>query len=429
MSIRRDALANYLGSGVQVLAPLLALPWYLQALGPKAYGLLSFVVTLQAVLALVDAGVAQALVREFTIREAERAAGRARVASLLTGLQWMYAGGGLVLGGATLLMAPWIAARWIHLDGLPLSMGIQAVAGAAAIFATQFPGSLYRSVLLSLHRQSVFQCALVAWTLTRHAGGVLLLMHWPDLWVYLVWHALAGLGETATRAWLAWRSVGWGLGRWQDVVGELHSVWRPVVAMGGAIFVGALCVQIDRVLLSRMVGVEQFGAYAIAATLAVGVLQAINPLMVAALPRLVVVRMDPEALRRLSLRLFAANLGVVLAGAVVFGLWGEWLLTLWLRDPSVVSSVLPILSVALWGSALNALYGVGYVNWLAHGMSGRILLVNAASLGTALLTIPPLVGQWGVVGAAFGWVAMNAIGFLCSLGWLIDTRRPRLRLH
>jgi len=93
----------------------------------------------------------------------------------------------------------------------------------------------------------------------------------------------------------------------------------------------------------------------------------------------------------------------------------------------MVSRVLPILSIALWGSALNALYGVGYANWLAHGRSGRILLVNAASLGTALLTIPPLVVQWGVVGAAFGWIAMNVIGFTCSLGWLTDTRRPRLR--
>ncbi|MFX9664820.1 hypothetical protein ABTO78_19375, partial [Acinetobacter baumannii] len=51
--LRRNILANYAGSGVLVLAPLLALPGYLAALGPAQFGLVSFVVLLQSILGLM----------------------------------------------------------------------------------------------------------------------------------------------------------------------------------------------------------------------------------------------------------------------------------------------------------------------------------------------------------------------------------------
>jgi hypothetical protein len=48
MSLKKNILANYIGGGTVALAPILALPWYLAALGPKQFGLVSFVVMLQA---------------------------------------------------------------------------------------------------------------------------------------------------------------------------------------------------------------------------------------------------------------------------------------------------------------------------------------------------------------------------------------------
>ena len=68
MTLKRNILANYLGTGVVALAPMLALPWYLAALGPKQFGLIGFIVMLQAVLGLLDAGMSQALVREIAVR-------------------------------------------------------------------------------------------------------------------------------------------------------------------------------------------------------------------------------------------------------------------------------------------------------------------------------------------------------------------------
>lgn len=68
MTIAKKNLANNLGIGVVSLAPIPALPWYLSSLGLKQFGLISFVVMLQTVLGLLDAGMRQALAREFAVR-------------------------------------------------------------------------------------------------------------------------------------------------------------------------------------------------------------------------------------------------------------------------------------------------------------------------------------------------------------------------
>ena len=74
--------------------------------------------------------------------------------------------------------------------------------------------------------------------------------------------------------------------------------------MSGAAWLGALTVQMDKIVLSRMVSIEQFGYYIIAATVAAGMLQLVYPLVQAVLPRAIQLRAEPAALRKLNIKLF-----------------------------------------------------------------------------------------------------------------------------
>lgn len=60
-----NAAANYLGAAVGVAAPLLALPYYIHAMGDSHWGLIAFVLTLQAMMTILDSGMGQSLVRFF----------------------------------------------------------------------------------------------------------------------------------------------------------------------------------------------------------------------------------------------------------------------------------------------------------------------------------------------------------------------------
>lgn len=68
----KNISSNYLAAVTAALAPLLAVQWYLDSIGAYKFGLISFITTLQVVLGLLDAGLSQALIREFSKSEGEK---------------------------------------------------------------------------------------------------------------------------------------------------------------------------------------------------------------------------------------------------------------------------------------------------------------------------------------------------------------------
>ena len=423
MSLKKNIFANYAGTGVAALAPILALPWYLSALGAELWGLIGFIVTLQAVLGLLDAGMSQALVREFAIRLGDADKAEHRTATLLYGFERFYWGFALLAGLVTILFAGPLATGWLKLGTVAEEQGRLAVYGAAAIFAAQFPGSVYRSLLVGAQAQVVLNAIISAGALIRHAGGVVVVLTWPTLTAYLCWHAAAVLAETLVRAAKSWDILGIKRPEVRRAWTDMRQVLGQVAAMSGATLLGALTIQMDKIILSRMVPIEQFGYYVIAASVAGGVLTLIYPIIQAILPRAVLLRDNPSALLRLNVAYAALILLLVGAGALSYFLFGQELIEMWLRNAPISARVHSLLTVLLIGSALNALYTVGYVNWIVKGSIGKVLQVNAISLVLCLVLIPIMIERFGLIGAAVGWLTMNALGLLFSLGWLLPAKK------
>jgi len=426
MGLKRNILANYLGTGTIALAPILALPWYLLALGPKQFGLIGFITMLQALLGIVDAGTSQALVREFAVRFNATDSGKRDTASLLYGVERLYWVFAMATGAVILLLSNVIATHWLVLEDLPLSTGTYAICGAGVLFAVQFPGSVYRSLLVGTQAQIPLNVVMLVGALARHIGGVLIVQYWPTLSAYLVWQASIGLLETLARGNLAWRATGVKRSVLEWESHHLRPVWKTIASLTGATWLGALAVQMDKIILSKMVSLQQFGYYTIAASVAMGMLQLIYPLVQAILPHAVKLKGDSTGLRRLCVRLIWWIAALVVCAGVVYTLLGKALLSLWLKDPVPISATYPLLSVLLVGTALNAFYTVGYIHWLVLEKVDRVLLVNAAALILSVVIIPPLVTRLGSVGATFGWLAINLIGFILSLEWLKNPRNERI---
>lgn len=414
-SLPRNILANYVGTGAIALAPILALPWYLSALGPRQFGLVGFVTTLQAVLNLLDAGMSQALVREISIRAAGEGAAKPRTAALLYGFERVYWILALVAGIGLVMLAGPIARHWLHLEGTSERVGHVAVAGAATIFAMTFPGSLYRSLLVGTEHQVVLNKIQLGATLLRHGGAVLAVNLWPSLTTYLAWHASAGLLETILRARAAWCVTGLQRSeiRWQGDM--IRQAWPAVAGLAVASGLGALTMQLDKILLSNLVSIVDFGYYVIASSAAGGLFLLTYPLMQAVIPRAIRLKSDIAALRRLYLRLFGGIAFITVSGIMIYALFGPTLLRWWLKDAHVAAIVYPLLGWLMAGAILNAFYNIGYTHWLVHGKIHRVFLVNIFTGALCLLVIPAMVAHFGPVGAASGWLIINSFGLAASL--------------
>ena len=367
----------------------------------------------------------QALVREIAVRLDETDEGRYRTAVLLFGFEriyWLFA---ISAGCVTAMLANSIAGHWLNLEGLPIAFGRYAIYGAAAIFAAQFPGSIYRSVLVGGQVQVVLNAVLLIGALSRHIGGVIVVLIWPTLPAYLAWHAMVVLLETFVRGKLAWRMLKIKRHQVKWEAKELRPIWGFAAGMSGAAWLGALTVQMDKIVLSRMVAIEQFGYYTIAATVAMGMLQLVYPLVQAVLPRAIQLRSDSVLLRGLCLKLVWLIGLLAGMGALIFLTVGKWLLNIWLKNPPAVEVVYPILAILLVGTCLNAFYNVGYIYWIVYEKIHRIFQVNALSLIFSIVIIPLFVAWYGTIGAAISWLMINLIGLLFSLEWILRKQHER----
>lgn len=414
---RKNIVANYFAAGTMVIAPVLAMPWYLKLLGPEQFGLLVFLTTLQVFLALLDSGISQISMREFSVRMSGGAADRLSAAALLLGFERVYVSIAIAASGVTLLAAPFVASHWLVLDSASTGLGTMAVCGGAVIFLFQFPGTLYRSFLNGAQAQVGLNVIAIFSLILRHGGSVLLLMWRTELSTYLCWQILMVFVETLLRIGFSWHvlrlkrsSVEWNMS-------ILRPILPTVAKMSGAVIIGSLAAQSDKIILSKLLPIEDFGYYAIATTVSQGVLQLIYPLMQAMSPKMMQLHNDPKGLRALNVRLSLTIGGIILISGIGFAIAGRWFLDVWLGDPHVTSIVHPVVCILLVGSALNALYHVGYYNWLALGSVRRILGINLVSLLISVVMTPLMVIWQGMIGATFGFAAINLIGFLISLEW------------
>lgn len=423
MSIQKNVIAGYLSTGVSAIAPILALPWYISILGAKYWGLVSFIWVLQGILGLINAGLAQALIREISRLIIIKENGQKKIAAIFYGFERIYWGFSFCVGILVACAADSIVTHWLKLGDIPVETGRMVIYVAAVIFTVQFPVSIYRSVLFGSGHQIKQNVVISVTTVLRHLGGVLALYIHGSILTYLVWNVLTALIETLVMANLSWSSLHVnrsGL-KWDSY--EMRKVFLLTLGLSASVFLGVLALQIDKIVLSWSLPVEQLGYYATASAISLGLLQTFTPIISAVMPKIVQLQGQANALKKLNLKLLTVMIFIVFVGGLLYAMIGESLLILWLKDVKVVAIVYPTLSLLLVGTGLNAVYSVGYINWVAAGKPKKILVVNASALILSIVFLPILIAKYQLIGAAMGWVTINGIGLLLSLDWVVNNNK------
>jgi len=415
--IKKDILVNYMGTGVNVIVPLLALPWYISLLGMNNWGLVSFIWMLQALLGILNAGVGQILVSKFSILSQQEHS-REAVADLFFGFEKLYWLVSILCCLVLIISSEQIATIWLHPAGVSISDGQKVICAAGLIFLLRFPSSVYQSALFGLGYQGTYNVISAGATVVRHAFGVALLFYWANLETYLIWFVVSFLLETLVIGYASWQEVGQELFTLSWKFGKVKEVLILSLGFSFAVILGMLTLQIDKLMISWMLPIEQLGYYAIASAVGVGIVQAVDPINRSVLPIVSGMQEDQDSLRIFNFKILLVMVAIIGVIGSVYMVAGEWLLMLWLRDIHLVAVIMPVVTMLLCGSGMYAIYGIGNMNWVATGRSSRALLVNVLGLVMALITTPFMIENYQLVGATFPWLILNLIGLLMGLDWM-----------
>jgi len=411
--LKRNLIANFLGQGWSALMGLAFIPVYIKFLGIEAYGLIGLFALLQAWLGLLDMGMTPTLSREMA-RFTGGDQSRESIRDLLRSIEIIAVGIAILIASGIALSSTWIATSWLKAENLSTDVIAQAFTIMGFVTALRFIEGIYRSAIVGLQRQVLFNAINSAMATVRGVGAVgILALVSPTIEAFFIWQGLVSIATLAILAATTYHTLPRGERSGRFSWPALRRIWRFAGGMLGITVLALLLTQVDKILLSKLLSLSEYGYYTLAATVAGALYMLIGPITQAWYPRLCVLHARDEQTALAEVYHQGAQLVSVVAGsaAIVLILFSETLLRLWTQDSELAVRTAPLLSLLALGNMLNGLMHMPYMTQLAHGWTSLAVRINIIAVGIIVPAIFWATTSYGAEGAAWVWVVLNA-GYL-----------------
>jgi O-antigen/teichoic acid export membrane protein len=415
VSFKRNVLASYVSQIYVAGVGLLLMPLYLRYLGAEAYGLVGFFTMMQAWIQLLDLGLSPTLAREVA-RFRGGSCSAAQLRLLVRSMEVFFVATAALAALAIVAMSGSIASSWLQPRALTVSEVQEALVLMALAVPLRWISGLYRGAINGFERQA-FLAAVNAVIATLRFIGVVAILHFVSatpraFFAYQLFIAVIEVLFLCITVHVLLPRVDKTepLARWRDISGALR--FSIGVSLTGAIWI--VLTQADKLLLSKLLTLSDYGYVALAVAVAGGVNVVTTPLSQALMPRLARLTAESDEagvirLYRQSTRVIALVVGSV-GGVIAF--CAEPILFAWTGDRlAAVNAGAPLRWYAL-GNACLALAAFPYYLQFAKGQ------LRLHIIGNVVLVVLMLPGVWwatriyGMSGGGMAW-------FIALVGYLM----------
>lgn len=440
MSVKSNVVATVASRVWAALMSFAFVPFYVRLLGIEAYGLIGLFASMMGVFAILDMGLSTTVNRELAQRgEETHQRGEARI--LLRTLESVYWIVAIGIGGAIVLLAPLIAHHWLSLNAVSPSEATTGIRLMGMTAMLRWPVSLYTGALLGVRKQVRLSIVTSVAATLQGAGAVFVL--WfvaPTISAFFIWQAAIAAMQVAVLGILSWRELPLRSHRPQFSRVALRGVFGFAAGVTGITLLSVVLTQLDKVVLSRVLPLEQFGYYTLAGAIAATLNIVGGAVHAAVFPSFsnVVANGHEDDLRRLYHRSSQLMALLVLPAAITIVTFAPELLTVYLRDPAIVVHTTTLLRLLVTGNALLTLMLLPLALQLAHGWTALSLYKNVLAVVIFVPMLWFMVDRLGAEGAAIMWILLSASYFLVEIQimhrrllrgaqwrwYLIDTATP-----
>lgn len=411
MSLKRNIAANYVSQLYVTLIGILLLPLYIQYLGKEAYGLIGFFSMLQSWFLLLDLGLSPTVARE-AARFKSGVAAAVDFRRLIRALNIIFLVIALLGGTALYAVAEQIASGWLKVTGLPIAEVVLSLQLMAFCVALRWLCGLYRGIV-SGSEALVWLSGVNVIIATLRFVLVLPVMYFfgftaPVFFSYQALIAIVELAVLAVKSYqlipklMPGESIGWSLKPIQPVLG-----FALTVAGTATIWIAAT--QLDKLMLSALLSLADYGVYMLVVSVAAGVLVFAGPVSSALMPRLSILFAQQQQTELIRLYKESTEFVVAIVGAVTLSLvlCAEPLLFAWTGDAVMAAQAAETLAWYSLGNGLLTVAGFPYYLQYAAGRLRLHVIGHLLLLVTLLPAMFVVVQSHGMVGAAYVWAGIN----------------------
>jgi O-antigen/teichoic acid export membrane protein len=269
---------------------------------------------------------------------------------------------------------------------------------------------LHRSVLLGLERQVLANLAGASLSIARAVGALVILAFVsPTLAAFFWWQLAISVVSVVVLVWSAYAALPRGIRAGRPSMESVRQVRGYAARMSIGALLGFGLTQVDKVILSRTLSLEEYGLFVVASTAAGGVTMLVGPLTQAYFPRLCQLHAASDGVDFARVFHVGSQLTTVVVGTagLVLAARSEMLLFAWTGSHEIAQGISTVTSLLALANTLNAVTWILYQAQLAHGWLRFGLVCNSIAVCAVVPAMIVSALNYGAVGAAMVWLALN----------------------
>ena len=413
LSVKTNIFANYAGAIWIALMGLVFVPTYIKLMGIEAYGLIGMFGTLMGLFSILDLGLSPTVNREMAIRSADPTLFHT-ARPLLRTVEVVYWGIAAMIGIVVTALSFPIAHYWVNPEKLTENDVQRAVMMMGLALVFRWPYSMYQGGLMGLQCQVLINVVNSISATVRGIGAVLIL--WlvsPSIQAFFFWQIVMSALDTLVSAFLLWKRLPPSRCMSEFNISVLTDVRRFAGGMLAINVVTSILMYTDKVILSKLLSLEDYGFYMLAWTVCMALYNIIHPIYHGVYPHFCHLAMsrDLEALKSFYHKSCRLMSSMVLPFGFMLMLFSEEILRLWTNNPTIAGKTYKLVAILAVGTTLNAMMNVPYALQLAFGWTSLAFWTNLIAVIIFVPSIFILVDYYGVIGGPIAYALLN-VGYV-----------------
>lgn len=419
MSLKKNIIANYISQIYVTIIGILMVPLYIKYMGADAYGLVGFFAMLQAWFNLLDIGFTPMMGRE-TARYHGGATDALHYRRLVRALEGIFLVVATLAGTALFTLATYFANYWLRSNNLRIIEIEYSVQIMVIIIIIRWMGGLYRGVISGSERQvwlSTFNSSIATLRFVCVFPVLVYVDASPSaFFLFQLMVAVIELVVLVTKTYCilpsvpARQAIGW---TWTPLKPVLK--FSLTIAFTSSVWI--IITQTDKLVLSKILTLEDYGYFTLAVLVASGIMIISGPVSTGIMPRMAYLEAQGKHDELIQIYRHGTQFVAVIAGALAttIAFRAEPLLLAWTGNESLAKESAPILTLYAFGNGILTVAAFPYYLQYAKGNLRLHLIGNALFVVLLVPTVIWAANNYGGIGAGYVWVGMNVLSFVAWL--------------
>jgi O-antigen/teichoic acid export membrane protein len=420
--VKKNILANFVGNFWSSIIGFIFIPIYIHFIGVESYGILGIFTTIQAVLSLMDMGLSGTTSREIAKHKNDTDKHRFLI-NFIFSIERIYFCLSIVMVTVLVFLSYFFANKWVNSQQLNPDTICYSFMLMALNFGVIFSSNMYLGGMSGFQKQ-VISNTIISGVSTLKAIGAIFVLYFisPTIIYFLIWQLLMSIVQLILLKINLWKIANPNklIPEWNKEI--IYNTRKYSLGLLTTSVLVIILTQCDKIILSKMVSLKEFGYYTLAFTLSNMLGLIVMPISSAVFPKFVELiainnSKDLSILFHKTCQLISFILIPIGFGLFIYS---EDLILFWTKNQEIAENSGKIFKYLALGTVFNNLMIIPYQYTLAKGWVRFGINITIVAIIFFLPFILFAAYKYGAYGSAIAWMVLNFFYLIFAISYLFS---------